>query len=78
MLRITVERSMELPLLVFSKTIIFIPDQVTGGLKTCLAQRSLIVRTSKGRRCLKSSSAQSQQTASVRDAAVKSFSSSGG
>ena len=78
MLRITAERSMELSLLVFSKTNILIPDQVTGGLKTCPAQRFLIVRTSKGRRCLKSSSAQSWQTASVRDAAVKSLSSSGG
>ena len=73
MLRITVEKSMEMPLLIFSKINILIPDQVTGGLKTCPAQHSLIVSTSKGRRCLNSSSAQSRQTASVRDTAVKSL-----
>ena len=54
MLKITVERSMELPLLIFSKTNILIPAQVTGGLKTCPAQRSPIVSTNKGRRCLNS------------------------
>ena len=73
MLTITVERSMEVPLLIFSKTNILIPPQITGRLKTCPAQRSLIVRTNKGRRCPNSSSTRSRKTASVRDTSVRSL-----
>ena len=67
MLRIIVERSMELPFKIFSKTTILIPAQVTGGLKAYPAQRP-----NKGRRCLTAAPLEVGR-ASARDTSVKSL-----